>query len=267
VVNELSDRTGGTNFGACLPRRFEHYHLRAATPEVEATPAADGDAAEEGGAQTIHELAGAAMEGAREAMVYDLLPPAIGRLVYLAPGEPVAPRVAPGGHPPASPPTLTAATYDDGCIRHPVAPGMVATVEATLDDDRPRLRLAYRLDGEGGLPPGRVGIELCLALPGCDSPATHYAWPDDPTPAGGLGESVERDSVAGIDLVDTTVARRLRLRTDDPALTALAPMRTVSQSEAGVDVCYQQSWVMVVWPLPQGAPSWHGAVTVEIDHV
>lgn len=265
VVSELSDRTGGTNFGATLPRRFEHYHLRAATTEGEA---ATGEDAEEGGsAQTIHDTAGSAINGARDKMVYDLLPPAIGRLVYLAPGEPVAPRVAPGGHPPASPPPTVAATYDDGHIRHPVAPGMAATVEVTLAEDRPLLRLAYRLDAEGGLPPGRVAIELCLALPGCDSPATYYAWPDDPTPAGGLGEQVERDGVEGIDLVDTTVGRRLRIRCADPALVALAPMRTVSQSEAGVDICYQQSWVMAAWPIPPGEGSWHGAITVEIDHV
>ena len=267
VVNELSDRTSSTNFGATLPRRFEHYHLRAAAPEGEAVPVGANAVEEEGSARTIHELAGRAMESAREGMVYDLVEPAIGRLGYLAPGEPVAPRVAPGGHPPASPPPTVMATYEEGRIRHPVAPGMVAEVEIDLDDDRPLLRLAYQLDGEGGLPPGRVGIELCLALPGCDSPATHYAWPDDPTPAGGLGEAVERDGVAGIDLVDTTVARRLRIRTGDPARIALAPMRTVSQSEAGVDICYQQSWVMVAWPMPQGAPSWRGAVTVEIDHV
>jgi hypothetical protein len=42
-------------------------------------------------------------------------------------------------------------------------------------------------------------------------------------------------------------------------------MRTVSQSEAGVDVCYQQSWVMATWPLG-AAPEvdWQQTLTVEI---
>lgn len=268
AVCELSDRTGGTNFGATLPRRFEHYHL-AATPKPVVAKEEEPDGHEETGSkvQTIHDTAGGAIDGARDKMVYDHLPPAIGRLVYLAPGEPVAPRVVPGGHPPASPPTVTAATYADGRIGHLLSPGMAATTTVDLDDDRPCLRLTYEVTAAAGLPPGRMAVELCFSMPGCDSPATHYAWSDDPTPAGGLGESVERDRVAGVDLVDTTVGRRLRIRLSDPALVALAPMRTVSQSEAGVDICYQQSWVMAAWPIPRGEPLWRGAITVEIDHV
>ncbi|NCO58632.1 MAG: 4-alpha-glucanotransferase [Nitrospirae bacterium CG18_big_fil_WC_8_21_14_2_50_70_55] len=269
VVSELSDRESATNFGATLPRRFEHYHLApdaeaSAPPPEAATAGSDG---ERSVVRTIHDNGGTAMAQARTEMVYDLFPPAIGRLVYLAPGEPVTPRVAPGGHPPAAPPATVAATYDGNLIHHPLAPSMEAAVAIELDDHRARLLLTYHLHAGGGLPPGRVAVEICLALPGCDSPATYYAWPGDPAPAGGLGEAVERDNAFGVDLVDTTIGRRLQIRLADPALVALAPMRTVSQSEAGADICYQQSWVMAAWPLVPVANTWHGALTVEITHV
>ncbi|RMF84478.1 MAG: DUF1926 domain-containing protein [Nitrospirae bacterium] len=70
-----------------------------------------------------------------------------------------------------------------------------------------------------------------------------------------------------MELVDATVGRRLRLRLGEPATVALAPMRTVSQSEAGVDVCYQQSWIMAAWTVAGGARSWEGWLELEVAGV
>ena len=65
--------------------------------------------------------------------------------------------------------------------------------------------------------------------------------------------------------MDESVGRRLVLSFAAPATVALAPMRTVSQSEAGVDVCYQQSWLMASWPVESGADlGWQQSITVEI---
>ncbi|RMF86285.1 MAG: DUF1925 domain-containing protein, partial [Nitrospirae bacterium] len=175
VVVELSDLESGVNFGATLARRFEHYHATAAK----------GAEMEGEGAETIHHTAGRSLARARSEIVYDLDPPAIGRLRHLAPGEPLAPRVVAGGHPPPRQRPAEARIDPEGRVALALPPRLEVEVEPRLAGGR--LRLHYRVAAEGGLPAGRLGVEVCLALPGCDSPATHYRWPGEAEIAGGLG--------------------------------------------------------------------------------
>jgi len=261
LLSELSDRASGINFGATIARRFEHYHLAPLAPPAEPADAqVDTEAV-----QTIHDIAGRAMEGARGELVYDVSPPLSGRVRLLAAGEANTPRVVPGGTPPVSRAAVQPAHLDGTTVMAEVAEGVTRECHYELLDGRPALRLTVRLRGARPRPAARAGIELFFAMPGCDSPATHMAWADRDASPHGLDKAMEAESVTGLSLVDTGIGRRLKVSFAAPATVAIAPMRTVSQSEAGVDVCYQQTWLMASWPLDGGpAIDWQQTVTVEI---
>jgi len=262
LLAELSDLASGVNFGATIARRFEHYHL--APPAVSKGPTDDATVDKEA-VQTIHDIAGRAMEKARGHLVYDAAPPLTGHVRLLAAGEADAPRVVPGGTPPSSVPAAHPAHLDGTTVMAEVAEGVTRECHYELLDGRPALRLTVRVRGARPPQAARVGVELFFAMPGCDSPATHVVWADGDARPRGLDTPIEAGGIVGLALVDTSVGRRVSVSFAAPASVASAPMRTVSQSEAGVDVCYQQTWVMASWPLDGGpAIDWQQTVTVEI---
>jgi hypothetical protein len=259
LLCELSDLASGINFGATIARRFEHYHLPHDPPPEAALAAPDTEAV-----QTIHDIAGRAMEKVRGELVYDASPPLSGHVRLLADGEPNAPRVVPGGTP-QTPSVVQPAHLDGTTVMAAVAEGVTRECHYELLDGRPALRLTVRVRGRRPPEATRVGIELCFALPGCDSPATHVVWDERDASPHGLDKEVAAEGITGLALADTSVGRGLNVSFAAPAAVTLAPMRTVSQSEAGVDVCYQQTWLMASWALDEGsAIDWQQTVTVEI---
>ncbi|MGD2063867.1 MAG: DUF1926 domain-containing protein [Nitrospirota bacterium] len=263
LLSELSDLASGINFGATIARRFEHYHVTASPePEVTEDDAVEDDAE---AVQTIHDIAGRAMAEARDELVYDVVPPLSGRVRVLAAQEPNAPRVVPGGEPPGAPAPLRPAHRDGDTVVAGLSDGLTSDSRYELLDGRAALRLTARLRGGRPSDSDRAGIELYLAMPGCDSPATHLTWAGQETQPHGLHDPIEAADVTGLTLTDESVGRRIVVTFAAPATVAVAPMRTVSQSEAGVDVCYQQSWVMATWPLGDTPEiDWQQTITMEI---
>jgi hypothetical protein len=258
LLAELSDMASGINFGATIARRFEHYHI-AAPPKPETQEK------KEAAVQTIHDIAGRAMEKARGELVYDVAPPLSGRLRLLAPGAANAPRVIPGGEPPETTLSLRPARRDGDAVVADLGNGLTSASRYELLEGRAALRLTVRLRGRRPAKVDRAGIELYFAMPGCDSPATHFTWSGREAEPHGLHNPAEAADATGLTLTDESVGRRIVVTFADAATVTIAPMRTVSQSEAGVDVCYQQSWVMATWPLG-AAPEvdWQQTLTVEI---
>jgi hypothetical protein len=260
VLSELSDLASGINFGATIARRFEHYHVTAPEKSSEKDEKQNPEAV-----QTIHDIAGRAMEKARGELVYDVAPPLSGRVRLLASDEANTPRVIPGGEPTANHVPQPPARRDDGLVVADLEGGLTSESRYELLGGRAALRLSVRLRGAPPKGIDRAGIELYFAMPGCDSPATHVIWAGADDESHGLHDPVEMVDVAGLTLTDESVGRRIAVWFASPATVAIAPMRTVSQSEAGVDVCYQQSWIMATWPLGSASEGeWQTTITVEI---
>jgi alpha-amylase len=97
-------------------------------------------------------------------------------------------------------------------------------------------------------------------LGGGGNPAAYYHLGDERIPHDAVGSRASLSSLrSGNDYVGLEVATRL----EPPAEAWIAPIDTVSNSEAGFERVYQGSALVFAWPivLPPGA-----AITVRMEH-
>jgi alpha-amylase len=92
------------------------------------------------------------------------------------------------------------------------------------------------------------GAEFNFAMLSGEGPDRGYIGPDGER-IGPLGLETVLGSCRGIELVDEWMKLRVALEFSDPAELYLYPVETVSQSESGFELLYQQSCVTPVWHL------------------
>ncbi|MHC5040472.1 MAG: alpha-amylase/4-alpha-glucanotransferase domain-containing protein [Planctomycetota bacterium] len=110
-----------------------------------------------------------------------------------------------------------------------------------------RLRLAYALKGEGDLTTA-FGVEFNFAMLSGTSPDRYY-YDEKGEKLGPLGFSGILEKVTFLGLIDEWQDVRLELALTPAASVYLLPVETVSQSESGFELLYQQSCVIPWWPV------------------
>lgn len=90
---------------------------------------------------------------------------------------------------------------------------------------------------------GCVGTEVVLNLLAPSSPDRYFRWPGGRQPLGFGGE------IAGPSLALVDEWQRLEILLEAPGARAwwIAPIETISQSEAGLERVYQGSAIIAVW--------------------
>ena len=106
-----------------------------------------------------------------------------------------------------------------------------------------RLMVLYRTTGM----PGRIEIQLNLAMPSCDGYSGRYVLADGSMPCG-FGQILKLETATRLTLDDSILGGSLQLDCPPAALSA-RPHHTVSQSEAGFEKIMQAVELSLSWPL------------------
>ena len=242
---------------AALRRRPEAYHatLRAHAAN-EAAGAVDGDAADDGGVTSIHDIVMVKEEGLADRLHYDDHERRSGLVRFLAPD--VAPRAI-----------ATAAEAELGDFRDGewqvdhLATGQVSLSRAGAALGQPLLiSKTIRVAG-GRMDPQlvvelelhhrgseaietRLGLELSLhLLGGGGNPSAWYDVRGERSAHDGTGEAAGVEAIGyGNDWVGIAV----EARPQPPADAWWSPIETVSNSESGFERVYQGSTLLLSWP-------------------
>lgn len=94
---------------------------------------------------------------------------------------------------------------------------------------------------------GAFSVELNLAMPSCDGPGGRLEV--NGAVRGGLAEPARVEACARMRLIDDELPGELQLAFSPPALVEMAPLFTVSQSEAGFEKIMQAVTVTATWRL------------------
>ena len=134
------------------------------------------------------------------------------------------------------------------------APLMSASFAAPLDGGEAdktytlagrSLNVAWRLRG---VPGGRFGTELNLAMPSCDGYSGRYILADGSIPCG-FGQALKLTGATRLTLDDRELRGALRLTASRPLDIEAHPHFTVSQSEAGFEKIMQAVCLRLSWPV------------------
>lgn len=224
---ELSSYPLRHNFGDTLTRRREHYY-RHLTVEAQTQAQSGGIASAHDRVAFLHEIHPSDAEPdthPRHSFIDALRPDG---------GEWLDPRYA--------------AAADD-----PMA------FEARIGSGTFRKRYALTGDGIGVNytaafeAPTELRVELNLAMPSCDGFLGRIVRGG--VVLGGFGEAHGLEDVRVVTLEDGVLGGAVRIECDPPCAMDAAPLRTVSQSEAGFEKIMQAVTLALVWRLPAGRQS------------
>jgi hypothetical protein len=253
---EWTDLRREVNVLNVLTRRPERYHARLAGPE----PA------------PVEVEVGQAPADPREALAYDPWDRACLRDRFLA-GPPSAEAMARGSLEERG--DFAAAAYHlmlephgvvlsrSGMVRTPDGPVPVLLRKTIRFDARGRLGVRYRIAPEEGRAfAGWFGVELNVFLPALvdgRGRITVGGRPFDARAPGAAGGStcVLREGPGR--------GREVRIAWSLPAEVALAPIRTVAQTERGLALTCQGHGLLIAWPVRlEGVGSWQVEITAGI---
>ena len=99
--------------------------------------------------------------------------------------------------------------------------------------------------------PAEMRVELNLAMPSCDGFLGRIVRGG--VVLGGFGESHGLEDVRSVALEDGVLGGAVKLECNRPCALEVAPLRTVSQSEAGFEKIMQAVTLRLVWRLPAGS--------------
>ncbi|HSB81206.1 MAG TPA: alpha-amylase/4-alpha-glucanotransferase domain-containing protein [Candidatus Methylomirabilis sp.] len=247
TVVELDARAKAFNLGNTLTRRPEAYH-RKLTQAVRR----EGDAA-----ATIHEARGAKEEGLTDLLHYD----AYRRGCFVDHWLPADARLAgfarEGGRADYALTRYRAAVGSAGdqpvvdlsASRQQDDASLTVRKRLILCPDVPRLRVEYRLEGEGIRLPGRFGVELNLAFYMGPPPERTVEINGEPPSDPSLFAVAEADAVREVRIADAWLGLAARLELDPPARLWRTPVQTISQSEEGYERVAQQIALLPHWVL------------------
>jgi 4-alpha-glucanotransferase/alpha-amylase len=106
----------------------------------------------------------------------------------------------------------------------------------------------YRVEAAG---PGRLQVELDIAMPSCDGFSGRYVHRDEII--GGFGESFELEATDRLTLDDRHLKGSVTLAASRPAKLLARPCLTVSQSEDGFERIMQSASIALSFEVGPGA--------------
>jgi alpha-amylase len=243
---ELDMLEAGFNPLASMTRRFEDYHR-----EVRTAPA-PGEAV-----KTIHDRRPVKDATVKEGLIYDRVRRASAVDHFFGPGTDLA------GLEKASFPEAGDFDAGDYLVKE-AGPGAQLTLTRlgtvrqgekvvplnmekrfSLDTDAGAVRIAYRLLADARLD-ASFGAEFNFAMLSGTSDDRFY-FDEADKPIGPLGLSRAFDGIGFLGLADTWQGVRIEMEFDPPASLFVLPVKTVSQSEGGFELLYQQSCVIPWW--------------------
>ncbi|MFN4324796.1 MAG: alpha-amylase/4-alpha-glucanotransferase domain-containing protein [Azonexus sp.] len=121
-----------------------------------------------------------------------------------------------------------------------------AGIAKTYALDGERLTVRWRLSGLTGQ---RFTTRLNLAMPSCDGFLGRYVLADGCIP-GGFGDPLPVASADRLTLEDGVLGGKIALLASRPAEISAAPLKTVSQSEAGFEKIMQAVELCWAWDIP-----------------
>lgn len=122
----------------------------------------------------------------------------------------------------------------------------------TATDDAVRIQKRYAVEGNrldvtySVSNPGKLSIEINLAMPSCDGYAGRYVLAGGSIPCG-FGQAFELESTSELTLADGVLDGRIVVRTSEPVSLEAHPHFTVSQSEAGFEKIMQAATLTLTW--------------------
>ena len=240
AVVELSSFSHRYNLGDTLKRRFEHYHKGIKVAEKSSQ-----------GVASIHEIEKVVDQRTYRHLKYDwherlnfiehFLPPNAGinefqECSFLDMGD------------------FTLGTYNfevDGDVVRLHRKGVIrrddseeeAVITKAFSVDASKLRVDYSVRAQGGL---RLGVELNLALPSSDNTGTKFLV--DGEFVGNPSQKVIHPSASEIAIHDVS-GMKVRVSASERFELWGVPIYTVSQSESGFDLTYQESSFLLIFAL------------------
>ena len=129
---------------------------------------------------------------------------------------------------------------EQGDRRFPVEIGKIFKLDGSS------LRVKYAVNSEKGL---KLGVELNLSLPSSDNPETVIKG--DGTTVGSPEDRLDLVNIRAIQIQDTN-GMKVSIESDRNFEAFVVPIYTVSQSESGFDLTYQETAVLLIYSLPDG---------------
>ena len=223
AIVELDSYLLNQNFGDTLTRQAEHYHRKIhAAPEHHHQ--GDGIANPHEQVGSKHEILPGDLEvdGHRKALFHDS---------WLDHGA-----------------NISLQYQQDDALKaefNAALPGMNAVLGKQYKLEENTLKVSYKLLSTNKLP-GRLRVEINLAMPSCDGPAGRFSQGDHIL--GGFGQPLSMDEWQELFLDDDVLGGTLALQSSSPASYFSYPHFSVSQSEAGFEKIMQAVTIILEWP-------------------